>query len=1481
MVDIGGQPVIQEIATAIPNEREKAAGVRPPPPPPPAHASPIQQVGLNTAPQSPTPGPGPSFNHEPAPKEPGPPRAVTPPFERRPYTPKRQSVNPPLAVTTSLKPATGRAKEPPTPLADVSSPVSSIDVDRDSHANSVNGIISSATSPDPTHIEVAADIPKVLRATTIPATETVQDVSRPSTPATDDTESDLPSKAAIHDIRKDEQEIEIPIAKPRAESTKPSTPALEHVPIPVQVAPQPPLEDEQEGTLDVTSSPDPSAQLQLENELANGKTPIPESEIPEQPLEVREEPSPADAPTAAHVSPPPPPQVAQQAQSEDEDDDASLSDDEEEEEEEEDTVQLVGSNGPPSRMSSPTVLEEAPVEQPKASEVLSAAEDREVVPTPTAEAIPQHVAPPQQEPVVEALPPPPPAPEPPAQAPVELEVVEKPPPVEPPQKARTPTPVRDAVPSPTVVVDIPQAPPISLAPVEVNEREDVEIPDAPLPQPVIETVTTPPPTRTQRAPSTPLFETAPEVAAKPTPQPQPSVERVDDPSVVTDEDLSSVEVDKAEVQDAFSPVQQPQVVPIPTPVDQSTISGSTEATEPPVPPPTLAAPTTTPKKPTKPKPRSEPKLVKVVISSAHHAKKLEEEKSRGNREDEEQQGIIVQRRRNQQAATTAARGRPTVFPPGSKMEYLTRYSIKDPQVEEATKPQPQIFDALYTIQSMPKNIGELIDKSSKSVTSNYHDVRYFDGQTSRILGRIQELQSQGLWSLCQPRAVPEPPRRKAHWDYLLEEMKWLREDFREERKWKIAVAKQVAGWVLEWHHATPEQRVEWDLVVDRSKIGTIPKGIRDSKKRPQSLNVDIEMGDPSQPTPDLISSADTPRSPEDEGGDDYFVKLEGAEDTVMNLDEHGEYFKHLEGPPPAALFGLSLNDTMFTIAPTKAAQDILDQLPLYAAPKPPPSDDVPVLYQDPNKRPFIPVSKWAVATMKFADEEEGPRRKRSRYDYDVNNELYADDDSDDDGEVAGLSLGYEAPGRSRGRDKTTRSMPLHPEQNNVALFRPEFKSTLQRIRSHVFRPPTDMPPAAFFECRTPSLWTPEEDERLRSLSKEYNHNWSLVSQLMVIDGNFHSGGERRSPWECFERWLGLESIPQEFTKTPYYKHVQSRLDIAAKMSNSYVTAASNGQQVSQLKRKGTIPMRVERRRNTRQYTLFEAMRKLAKKRETSISKQQQSGRAAQMAMRKQQDAPASNSQMRTPQYFATMKHEKELKAVEQKQQMLQMGRMPQQVTSPSCFFPRRLLTFSQATHPSAARLPNGVPVPQAAPRPAHLPNGAPIPARPPVPAPPTHLQVPAQNRPGPGRQMTQAEYIRMQAMRQQQLATQQQIAAASLTPQQQQALALHQAQLKQPRQNVPSHADMVAHIQQRNPAWSLEEANAAASRQIQQYHAQLANSISQRNPARVQSQQGGQGGTGVLIGANGPIGPGAQGAQAGQGSPAGTPPVMTGSPRLG
>ena len=57
--------------------------------------------------------------------------------------------------------------------------------------------------------------------------------------------------------------------------------------------------------------------------------------------------------------------------------------------------------------------------------------------------------------------------------------------------------------------------------------------------------------------------------------------------------------------------------------------------------------------------------------------------------------------------------------------------------------------------------------------------------------RIAELRRQGLWSARRLPKCHEPARVKTHWDYVLDEMEWMANDFAQERKWKLAAARRV------------------------------------------------------------------------------------------------------------------------------------------------------------------------------------------------------------------------------------------------------------------------------------------------------------------------------------------------------------------------------------------------------------------------------------------------------------------------------------------------------------------------------------------------------------------------------------------------------------------------------------------------------------------------------------------------------------------
>lgn len=110
----------------------------------------------------------------------------------------------------------------------------------------------------------------------------------------------------------------------------------------------------------------------------------------------------------------------------------------------------------------------------------------------------------------------------------------------------------------------------------------------------------------------------------------------------------------------------------------------------------------------------------------------------------------------------------------------------------------------------------MVGKADKCLMTSDWKVAFNEQRFVRAMARIEKLKAQGEWSFRQPKKQKGPVVRKAHWDHLLEEMKWLQTDFREERRWKMAVAFQLARGVVAWHRArTPAERAALCVPVQR------------------------------------------------------------------------------------------------------------------------------------------------------------------------------------------------------------------------------------------------------------------------------------------------------------------------------------------------------------------------------------------------------------------------------------------------------------------------------------------------------------------------------------------------------------------------------------------------------------------------------------------------------------------------------------------
>ncbi|WEW61289.1 RNA polymerase II transcription elongation factor SpEAF [Emydomyces testavorans] len=510
------------------------------------------------------------------------------------------------------------------------------------------------------------------------------------------------------------------------------------------------------------------------------------------------------------------------------------------------------------------------------------------------------------------------------------------------------------------------------------------------------------------------------------------------------------------------------------------------------------------------------------------------------------------------------------------------------------------------------HLSTLIVTAHKTLSTANYMTDYVEQANTRTLKRLYQLQHSNRWPLRQLQRSPEPPRPATHWDMFLDHMKWMRMDFREERKWKITAAKNCAEWCAEYVASGEENRALLRVHV---------------RPQPTQMEVDRKVspqpGD--HPTPDLVPAAD------DDSVSDGF-----NDDLQPDLDD---------GIVPAAVFSLPSDEFTFRMERTLAAEKILDELPLYAPTKILPGTSQPPLKEPPDaawKKEIAPVSKWIDGKFRFTGG--GPPQKKSRYDYDTL------DDDDDDPEADPVDI--------------------PPEQVDVALFQSENKPIRDRVHpSHCFRPPSEhpMPSVGFYECRQSSQWTCAEDDELRRLVREYSYNWSLIASCLGSQSKFSSGAERRTPWECFERWIGLEGLPADMAKTPYFRAYSARLEAAQRTVLAQQQAAQQQQQQQQqqqngngngnpthpalIRRRTTQPVRVERKRSSRHLTLLAGMRKLTQKREAALQKQQHGAHLA--SLRKANEVNQPRPPISTPAEFSRLKFERELKYQEKQEQYRQ------------------------------------------------------------------------------------------------------------------------------------------------------------------------------------------------------------------------------------
>ncbi|KAJ1922575.1 chromatin modification- protein VID21 [Tieghemiomyces parasiticus] len=428
----------------------------------------------------------------------------------------------------------------------------------------------------------------------------------------------------------------------------------------------------------------------------------------------------------------------------------------------------------------------------------------------------------------------------------------------------------------------------------------------------------------------------------------------------------------------------------------------------------------------------------------------------------------------------------------------------------------------YKVQHQP--LAKALQSARKFLTTGDWRVARDELRAAKVLRRVETLKSQNLWSFRQMERHEAPARAKTHWDFLLDEMQWLQADFKEERRFKVAVCYQVGRWVLAWHAAA-------------DKTTLCVKGRRPENIPSTAMDVDAQHGAAAaQPSAaDWLTLLD-PNAPLVHDPALFQTVLAHFHEHPLLVppvfDEHAAYEDTAES---SALVPVShLMNTLVGFAEVVQPEDAV-------GPSSPHSEAVL------SDLLAHVLAEMAAQPAAFTGESEcilpstNPAEARDVRAHPDDYELPADRTASfglsayDGGYTGDLAI-YRPARVARDLPGTQRyaEAGLPP-----ALFtnRHPVDPATQLGPSPATVAPPDLPSAS------PAAWTPEADTRLQALVEQYGGNWSLVASALTADTHL-PGSAPRNPRDCYDRWrylsphlvyvmpAGLDSAPTTVASTP-------------------------------------------------------------------------------------------------------------------------------------------------------------------------------------------------------------------------------------------------------------------------------------------------------------------------------------------------------------
>uniref|UniRef100_A0A1I7SBV9 Helicase SWR1 n=1 Tax=Bursaphelenchus xylophilus TaxID=6326 RepID=A0A1I7SBV9_BURXY len=210
-------------------------------------------------------------------------------------------------------------------------------------------------------------------------------------------------------------------------------------------------------------------------------------------------------------------------------------------------------------------------------------------------------------------------------------------------------------------------------------------------------------------------------------------------------------------------------------------------------------------------------------------------------------------RRNQNAELNSAHGTPTTprarrsnGNASTSKAKLVAPSLRivqneDSESSEEESPPPSTSKAKAKPKVKSKSNEEELSPSKKLENWNHETMSNEDKQ---FIERVKKLKAAGRWSSSKAISPPEEPdRAKTHWDFLLEEVKWMYLDFKNERHIHQLYTKKISTAVLKYHkdlnknlYDENDERAKKEREKEAKKVcSTIAKMVREFWQKAETV----------------------------------------------------------------------------------------------------------------------------------------------------------------------------------------------------------------------------------------------------------------------------------------------------------------------------------------------------------------------------------------------------------------------------------------------------------------------------------------------------------------------------------------------------------------------------------------------------------------------------------------------------------------------